>query len=89
MIDNGEGNRPGHGRRSRLAELADMTVPTAAAPDTRDDSIRIRQEIRVRQEFAALLGEFRRTAVQLPLGEDACPLTAESKRSVTVKFGNT
>ncbi|GAA3118229.1 hypothetical protein ACFQ0X_13220 [Streptomyces rectiviolaceus] len=71
MIDNGEGTRPGHGRRSRLADLADMTVPVAAGPDTRDDSLRIRRE------FAALLGEFRRTAVLLPLGEDACPLTAD------------
>ncbi|WP_245239073.1 hypothetical protein [Streptomyces sp. MZ04] len=96
MIDNREGTRPGHGRRSRLADLADMTVPAAAVPaaavpaaavpaaavpaaavpaaavpDARDESSRIRRE------FAALLGEFRRTAVLLPLGEDACPLTAD------------
>ncbi|MGI5195184.1 hypothetical protein ACQEVY_16335 [Streptomyces sp. CA-288835] len=30
-----------------------------------------------RREAAALLGEFRRTAVLLPLGEDGSPLTAE------------
>ncbi|MFG2023822.1 hypothetical protein [Streptomyces sp. NPDC048825] len=30
-----------------------------------------------RREFAALLGEFRRTAVLLPLGEDGSPLAAE------------
>lgn len=30
-----------------------------------------------RREVAALLGEFRRTAVLLPLGEDGSPLTAE------------
>ncbi|WP_409060013.1 hypothetical protein [Streptomyces sp. SYP-A7185] len=72
MIDEyGEGSRPGNGRRSRLADLADMTVPSAVVPDARDDSLRIRRE------FAALLGEFRRTAVLLPLGEDACPLTAD------------
>lgn len=71
MIDYGEGTRPGPGRRSRLADLADMTVPVAAVPDAQDDSTRIRRE------FAALLGEFRRSAVLLPLGGDASPLTAD------------
>ncbi|WP_282795859.1 hypothetical protein [Streptomyces sp. CC224B] len=30
-----------------------------------------------RREFAALLGEFRRTAVLLPLGADDCPLVSD------------
>jgi hypothetical protein len=71
MIDKGNGTRPGHGRRSRLADLADMTVPVAAVPEARNDGVRMRRE------FAAVLGEFRRTAVLLPLGADACPLTAD------------
>lgn len=76
MIDNGDETPPRQDRRSRLADLADMTVPAPAVPATAvppagDDSTRIRQE------FDALLGEFRRTAVMLPLGGDGCPLTAD------------
>ncbi|MFD0419440.1 hypothetical protein [Streptomyces sp. NPDC127108] len=83
-------------RRSRLAELADTTVPAAGPPavtttptgtaadadtgpdvdtDTDTDTARIR---RGQREFGALLGEFRRTPVLLPLGQDdAYPLTAD------------
>lgn len=71
MIDNRDESPPEQERRSRLADLADMTVPAPAVPHAGDDSIRMRRE------FAALLGEFRRTAVMLPLGGDACPLTAD------------
>ncbi|MER5304785.1 hypothetical protein ABT039_35680 [Streptomyces lasiicapitis] len=65
-------------RRSRLADLADMTVPASATPvpvppaPTVDDGGHER-----RREFAALLGEFRRTAVLLPLGADDSPLVAD------------
>ncbi|MFD9906350.1 hypothetical protein [Streptomyces sp. NPDC059063] len=78
-------------RRSRLADLADLTVPsvprsapplsrspltpsapTPAAPEPSGVDV-----ARRRREFAALLGEFRRTAVLLPLGADACPLVSD------------
>ncbi|MFD9882005.1 hypothetical protein ACFWZT_11125 [Streptomyces alboflavus] len=79
-------------RRSRVAELADTTVPAAGPPavttapadtdadadagiDADTDTDRIR---RGRREFGAVLGEFRRTPVLLPLGEhDAYPLIAD------------
>ncbi|MFF7747929.1 hypothetical protein ACFZCP_01500 [Streptomyces sp. NPDC007971] len=45
-------------------------VPAVAAPEP--DDVRRR-----RREFAALLGEFRRTAVLVPLDADELPLTAD------------
>ncbi|WTO35027.1 hypothetical protein OG399_33735 [Streptomyces achromogenes] len=51
--------------RSRLYDYADVPEPA-------------RQEAtRAEREFAALLGEFRRTAVLVPVGEGDAPLTAD------------
>ncbi|MFH9861693.1 hypothetical protein [Streptomyces sp. NPDC017202] len=44
--------------------------PPASFPGTDDIA-------RVRREFGALLGEFRRTAVLVPVGEDEAPLAAD------------
>ncbi|GGS24998.1 hypothetical protein GCM10010252_75130 [Streptomyces aureoverticillatus] len=67
------------GRRSRLAELADMTVPAPAAMPVPPPPVPTVDEgaPERRREFAALLGEFRRTAVLLPLGADDCPLVGD------------
>ncbi|MFE8990171.1 hypothetical protein ACFYMI_20515 [Streptomyces collinus] len=48
-------------------------LPTAAAPSpgSTDDTAR------ARREFSALLGEFRRTPVLVPLGEDEAPLVGD------------
>ena len=55
-------------RRSRLADLADLPgspqeqVPAATSAENQKNQLRS-----ARREFAALLGEFRRTAVLVPL----------------------
>ncbi|MFH8796693.1 hypothetical protein [Streptomyces sp. NPDC017941] len=92
-------------RRSRLAELADMTVPgpvqgpagpvqgpagPVQGPAVREEPAQAPQApgppapavaatptARQCREFAVLLGEFRRTAVLLPLGADESPLVAD------------
>ncbi|MFD9068842.1 hypothetical protein [Streptomyces lasiicapitis] len=70
-------------RRSRIAELADTTIPAAAEPVSQGrppdpEANNAEHAARRRREFAALLGEFRRAPVLLPLDEhDASPLTAE------------
>lgn len=46
--------------------------PTSQAADPEADEV-----ARRRREFAALLGEFRRTAVLLPITEDETPLTGD------------
>ncbi|MEU1405025.1 hypothetical protein ABZ471_22160 [Streptomyces sp. NPDC005728] len=64
-----------HIRRSRLSEYAETAEADASgeipAPSQAEDVARRRRE------FAALLGEFRRTAVLLPLDTDEVPLTAD------------
>ncbi|MFD5700219.1 hypothetical protein [Streptomyces lasiicapitis] len=70
-------------RRSRIAELADTTIPAAAEPVSQGrppdpEANNAEHAARRRREFAALLGEFRRAPVLLPLGEhDAYPLTVD------------
>jgi hypothetical protein len=66
-----------HIRRSRLYDYVDVTgsdeeepepSPSALSPDAAD---------RRRREFAVLLGEFRRTAVLVPVDADEAPLTGD------------
>ncbi|MET7602435.1 hypothetical protein ABZS96_07835 [Streptomyces avermitilis] len=83
MDDHGGVSRAAGGvRRSRIAEYADMTAPetTPAGPVPEPPPARtdVDGPARRRREAAALLGEFRRTAVLLPLSEDGAPLTADS-----------
>ncbi|WP_437107300.1 hypothetical protein [Streptomyces flaveolus] len=59
----------GRTRRSRLYDYADMAVPDPSG--TTDDPEH------GRRQFAILLGEFRRTPVLVPLGQDGAPLTAD------------
>ncbi|MGW5325695.1 hypothetical protein [Streptomyces sp. NPDC004014] len=82
MADHGgDGGRAEDIRRSSLTEYAEMTGPetpgavlheerSAPAPEAAD--VRPR-----RREFAALLGEFRRTPVLVPVDADENPLTAD------------
>ncbi|MFF8906844.1 hypothetical protein [Streptomyces olivaceoviridis] len=64
MVEDG-----GRLRRSRLYDYTDMAVP--GPPGTTDDPER------GRHQFAVLLGEFRRTAVLVPVDQDDAPLTAD------------
>ncbi|WP_037630635.1 MULTISPECIES: hypothetical protein, partial [Streptomyces] len=59
----------GRTRRSRLYDYADMAVPGPSG--TTDDPEP------GGPQFAILLGEFRRTPVLVPLGQDDSPLTAD------------
>ncbi|MFE1314319.1 hypothetical protein [Streptomyces sp. NPDC058755] len=79
MADHGGGaDSSGPIRRSRLAEyaeLADADVsPVAPASPEASEAEDV---ARRRREFAAVLGEFRRTAVLLPLDADETPLTTD------------
>ncbi|MEU1008924.1 hypothetical protein [Streptomyces sp. NPDC005890] len=65
----GDANSTGNIRRSRLYDYADAAIPEQ--PETTGDP-----EYR-RREFAVLLGEFRRTAVLVPVDEDDAPLVAD------------
>ncbi|MFJ9818296.1 hypothetical protein ACIRU3_24115 [Streptomyces sp. NPDC101151] len=85
VVEHGAGvaDSAGRIRRSRLAEYAETAVSDAqaepspavhaAAPAPSDGH----EVERRRREFAAVLGEFRRTAVLLPLDADETPLTAD------------
>ncbi|GGS78779.1 hypothetical protein GCM10010206_46530 [Streptomyces cinerochromogenes] len=66
----GDANSTGNVRRSRLYDYADVAVPDRRPETTGDPDHR-------RREFAVLLGEFRRTAVLVPVDEDEAPLTAD------------
>ncbi|TVZ82696.1 hypothetical protein FB157_1245 [Streptomyces sp. BK340] len=76
MADHGGGaDSSGPIRRSRLAEYAepadaDASPVTPASSEAEDIARR-------RREFAAVLGEFRRTAVLLPVDAEETPLTAD------------
>jgi hypothetical protein len=68
--------------RSRLYDYADMAGPeegeSAPSPGVSAPDARSTAEVeRRRREFAALLGEFRRTAVLVPVDEDDAPLTGD------------
>ncbi|QTE00593.1 hypothetical protein [Streptomyces cyanogenus] len=59
----------GHARRSRLYDYGDLTE--AASQEASDGTDHRRRE------FAVLLGEFRRTAVLVPVDGDDAPLTGD------------
>ncbi|GGS19546.1 hypothetical protein GCM10010221_15320 [Streptomyces parvus] len=71
MTDHGD-DIPEPGRRSRLADLADWTVPERPAkaappvPEPKPEPEQVHALASARREFAILLGEFRRTAVLVP-----------------------
>ncbi|MFD6658903.1 SseB family protein [Streptomyces parvus] len=71
MTDHGD-DIPKPGRRSRLADLADWTVPerpaksAPPAPEPKSEPEQVHALASARREFAILLGEFRRTAVLVP-----------------------
>ncbi|MFF7496164.1 MULTISPECIES: SseB family protein [Streptomyces] len=71
MTDHGD-DIPEPGRRSRLADLAEWTVPERPAkaappvPEPKPDLEQVDALASARREFAILLGEFRRTAVLVP-----------------------
>ncbi|MEU9678531.1 SseB family protein [Streptomyces parvus] len=71
MTDHGD-DIPEPGRRSRLADLADWTVPERPAkaapptPEPKPEPEQVHALASARREFAMLLGEFRRTAVLVP-----------------------
>ncbi|WP_086805033.1 hypothetical protein [Streptomyces caniscabiei] len=92
MSDHGGGRGAAEGtRRSRIYDYLEQTAPAepaeaappppperapytvSAQPVTDQAAINRRR----RRETAALLGEFRRTAVLVPLSEDGAPLTGE------------
>ncbi|GHH21810.1 hypothetical protein Srubr_54970 [Streptomyces rubradiris] len=58
-----------HARRSRLYDYLDPPGP--GRPEQAEGAAR------GKREFAVLLGEFRRTAVLVPVDEDGAPLTAD------------
>ncbi|MGW0704343.1 SseB family protein [Streptomyces sp. NPDC002867] len=85
MTDNGdEAARPQ--RASRLAELADASVPTASFDTSRIPPVTpavpaaaepVDGVTAARREFARLLGEFRRTAVLVPFDAHGSLWTAD------------
>ncbi len=89
MSDHGAAGGASTGvRRSRIADYAESTTPPEPVPTPLDGvaTSPISGEVpadeaslvrRRRREGAALLGEFRRTAVLLPLGDEDAPLTAD------------
>ncbi|MFD5036975.1 SseB family protein [Streptomyces sp. NPDC058377] len=70
MTTGGDGIAEQQPRRSRLADLDDLSgppperAPTVTSVEAGQDQLRT-----ARREFAVLLGEFRRTAVLVPLDE--------------------
>ncbi|KUN82724.1 hypothetical protein AQJ66_21535, partial [Streptomyces bungoensis] len=62
----------GQVRRSRLSEYAEHTKTTEPAAVSEDEVVKRR-----RLEFRAVLGEFRRTPVLVPVDDDEVPLTAD------------
>jgi hypothetical protein len=68
MTTGGDGIPEQQRRRSRLADLDDLSGPpperTPAATSAEAEQVQLRT---ARREFAVLLGEFRRTAVLVPL----------------------
>ncbi|MFE3634811.1 hypothetical protein [Streptomyces sp. NPDC059168] len=82
MADHGgDGGRTGHIRRSPLSEYAEMTDAAAPGEVSREERAALDPEAvdvrRRRREFAAVLGEFRRTPVLVPVDAEENPLTAD------------
>ncbi|MFF9086897.1 hypothetical protein ACF1BE_10860 [Streptomyces sp. NPDC014991] len=76
----GDADAAGHARRSRLYDYAEPTGSEREETSAADTSgIPAADAVeRSRRAFAVLLGEFRRTAVLVPLDhEDGSPLTAD------------
>ncbi|MFI0825941.1 SseB family protein [Streptomyces roseolus] len=75
MKDNGE-SAAGPQQRSRITDLTDSVPPT---PVDRIAAVQrpIDATTAARRQFARLLGEFRRTAVLVPLDEHDSPWTAD------------
>ncbi|WP_043680014.1 hypothetical protein [Streptomyces xylophagus] len=81
----GDGGEAGDIRRSRLSDYAEMSgaetgeaeAPPAPIPTPDPEPLSSDVAARGRHEFAVLLGEFRRTAVLVPLGPDDAPLVAD------------
>ncbi|MFJ1548273.1 SseB family protein [Streptomyces sp. NPDC088246] len=75
MFDNGDEIAGPPARRSKIADLADWPADeaTSAPPEAPDPARAVTPEddpvAAARHEFAVLLGEFRRTAVLVPLDE--------------------
>ena len=72
MTDDGGGAATGGIPRSRLQDFAESGGPTPDFTSVPGDSA-----TPIPRKFAALVGEFRRTAVLLPLSDDGFPLTAD------------
>ncbi|MFC8592408.1 SseB family protein [Streptomyces atroolivaceus] len=78
MTTGGDGIPEQQRRRSRLADLDDLPgtpperVPAATSVETEQEQLRT-----ARREFAVLLGEFRRTAVLVPLDDAGALWSAE------------
>ncbi|MFE0385639.1 hypothetical protein ACFW1F_16390 [Streptomyces bungoensis] len=68
----GGSDSTGQVRRSRLSEYAEYTEATEPAAVSDEDAIRHR-----RRAFQAVIGEFRRTPVLVPVDDDEVPLTAD------------
>ncbi|WP_406150746.1 SseB family protein [Streptomyces sp. NBC_01012] len=66
MTTSGDGIPEQQFRRSRLADLDDLPEPPPARASAEAEQEQLRT---ARREFAVLLGEFRRTAVLVPLDE--------------------
>ncbi|MET7518144.1 hypothetical protein ABZS88_32690 [Streptomyces sp. NPDC005480] len=73
MTEGGDGGASGGIPRSRFQDYAELVEsPTNSAVITSATTA-----TSIRREFSALLGEFRRTAVLLPLSDDGFPLTGD------------
>lgn len=73
MAEDGGDGTTGNIPRSRLRDYAKLVEPLTDSVATTPPTT----ATHVRREFAALLGEFRRTAVLLPLSGDGFPLTGD------------
>ncbi len=73
--DSGKAGDIPQSRLSDYAEMSEAAAPPAPIPDP--EPLNSDVVTRGRHEFAVLLGEFRRTAVLVPLGPDDAPLVAD------------
>ncbi|WSE05399.1 hypothetical protein OG574_19755 [Streptomyces sp. NBC_01445] len=73
MTEGGGGGPTGGIPRSRLQDYAELVEP----PTNSATATQATTAAAIRREFTALLGEFRRTAVLLPLSDDGLPLAGD------------